>query len=248
LTVTAAYAGNASFGASGPASLSEDVTPASVTMTVAAANNPVGGTGSGKPNKFTATLSPVSPSLAQPTGPVAWTVVSADGMTTLSCSNGSLGKVNVHDQSHCSIPMDQLTAAGAPWSVTAAYAGSPTFAPASATLAGGQAVHQAATKSYVTASPNPVAHSVPLSISASVVAPSFAGTPTGTFTYTFSGAGTSGLTCLGGNTIALSGSGAICSLPSGFSTPNSTFSVSVAYSGDVNDVASTTKTLKIKVH
>jgi hypothetical protein len=249
LTVAVTYAGNASFSASGPTSLSQVIDPATASMTVISANNPPGGTGSGKPNRFTATLAPVGPSTAQPTGTVNWTVVSANGLTAIACSNGSPSKVNVHGQSHCSVPLDQLTAAGAPWTVSASYSGSTSFAPVSALLGGGQDVHQAVTKSYVTASPNPAAHSVPISISASVVAPSFAGIPTGTFTFTFSGAGTSSLTCLGGSTIGLNDSGgAICSLPSGFSTPNSTFSVSVAYSGDANDVASTTKTLKIKVH
>ena len=249
IIVTVTYGGTPDFGASQSSPLSEEVDKAAVTMTVSSANNPPGGTGSGKPNNFMASLSPVSPSVATPTGRVTWTITSADGTTSIPCSNGTPARVNVHGTARCSVPVDQLTAVGAPWSVSALYSGDAVFPSASAVLIGGQTVHKASTKSYVTAAPNPAAHGTAVNISASVVAPPFAGTPTGTMTFSFSGTGSPTITCDGGtDTITLTASGATCALSSGLGSSGSPYTVQASYSGDGNDTASASKVKTITAH
>jgi hypothetical protein len=249
LTASAKFPGNTNYGPSGPQTVTQTITPATVSMVVAGANEPMGGTGSGKPNNFVATLTAVSPSTDLAAGTVNWLVTSSDGSVTISCSNGSPSKVNARGQSHCSVPAGQLTAAGAPWNVSAVYGGNDEFATQSTTLAGGQLVHATTTKTYVTASPNPVVRDSEIQISASVVNPSFAGVPTGSLTFAFTGTNASSIVCAGGsNTIELTSAGALCSLPSGFDVPNSVYTVAVTYSGDGNNGVSSSKVLKIKVH
>ncbi|MFN8040949.1 MAG: Ig-like domain-containing protein [Acidimicrobiales bacterium] len=165
-TVTATYAGDPSFGGSS-STVGQSVGQAATSTAVVSSGSP---SVVGQSVTFTATVSVSAPGAGTPTGSVTFT----DGATTIG--SGSLdgtGKASVSTSA----------LAVGPHTVTATYAGDPSFGGSSSTV--GQSVGQAATSTAVVSSGSPsvVGQSVTFTATVSVSAPG-AGTPTGSVTFT----------------------------------------------------------------
>jgi hypothetical protein len=157
----------------------------------------------------------VNSSKGVPAGTVSFT----DGSTVLCAASLSAGRAS------CSSTSAPVAAAGV---VTATYAGSADFATSSGTTP----IDVVKATSATTASVNPVSTSYgsPVTYRASVTA-QFAGTPTGTVTFSTG----NGALCIA----ALSGGSASCSSAN---APGGTDTISATYSGDVNFDESTGST------
>jgi hypothetical protein len=98
-------------------------TPTSVTVTPFSSS-----VVSGKPNTFTAVITPTKVGAEKISGSVTWTVTGATG-TVVPCS--TINPLSTRGTSRCKIDKDILLAGSAPFTVTASYSGSTsgTFAP-----------------------------------------------------------------------------------------------------------------------
>jgi hypothetical protein len=208
-SLTAVYGGSTNFQTS-TGSLSLPVNAADTTTTVASGTNP---SASGQPVTFTATVSPVAPATATPTG----TVDFKDGATTL-CSAVALS-------SGTATCTTSLASAGS-HTITASYSGDQDFTVSSDTVA--QTVNKAATTTALASSPNPstAGQAVTFTATISVTAPG-GGSPTGSVTFS------DGATTLC-SAVPVSAGTATCSkaLAAG------THSVTAAYSGDATHSSS----------
>ena len=176
---TAVYAGSPDYGSSTSPVFTQVVTAASTTTALTSSPSP---SFYGQAVTFTATVAPVAPSLATPTG----TVTFSEGATTLGTGTLAGGQASFTT----SAPL----AAGSQV-VTASYPGDTGFNPSSGTFT--QQVNKASTTTTVTASPNPSAFGQAVTFTATVspVLPG-AGTPTGTVTFS------EGATTLGTGSLA----------------------------------------------
>jgi hypothetical protein len=179
---------------------------------------------------------------------VQWTIANATATVTIPCSNGDPLKVKRTGVTTCSVGPGQLTAAGAPWSVSADYLGDGNYTTSNGSLTGAQRVHVSSSNTYVGISPNPPERNSAFHLTATVAGPRLAGPPSGTVTFAFTPAGS--ITCDGGsNTISFSGAGgAVCTFASGLPFVSGGYVVSATYSGDGNLHSSTSKSKKISVH
>lgn len=224
-SVTANYSGDTAHAASTSSPTTVTIGPDGTTVSV---NADTVSAVVGKPITFTATVAPVDPGTSVPTGTV--TITTAGGSLCTAALNGSSP-----DQAVCSAAV--MTAGSA--AVTATYSGSPDdTAAASAPLA--IAVSASPTTASVTTSdPAPVVgEAVTLSATVAAASPG-AGTPTGAVTFV----GTAG---------------PLCSAPLDQAAPDratctTTYpatgsdSVTAVYSGDDNDVVSSSLPVQVSI-
>jgi hypothetical protein len=178
--ITARYEGSGNFSASQPLfPLIQTVTQGATTTAVVA--SPAGST-FGQLVTFTATVSPVAPSVTPPSG----TVTFMDGLTVLGTVALSGGQA----------VLQIATLALGPHSITATYNGNADSA-GSTSSAIGQTVGQAVTATGFVSTPNPSAVNQSVSLVATVT--SSGDTPTGTVTFK-DGAGTLATVSLSGGT------------------------------------------------
>jgi hypothetical protein len=209
-TITATYNGGGSFIKSA-GTLSQRVNKASTTTAVTSNVNP---SVSGQVVAFTATVSPVAPSAATPTGAVTF----KDGATSIGqrLLSGGQATLNI-----------RLTTPG-PHSITAVYVGS-TADLTSTSPPLTQTVNQAATTTALSSSRNPslFGQNVTFTAKVSTVAPA-SGTATGTITFK------DGSTTLATvNAPAGTAAFTISTLAKG------THSITATYNGDANHLSST---------
>ena len=162
-SLTASYAGTASFGASTSSAVSQTVSQASTTTTLTSGTNP---SSSGQSVTFTATVAAVAPGAGTATG----TVTFKDGTTTISTGTLSGGIATL---------MTNTLTVGS-HSITAVYSGDANFT-GSTSAALTQTVNQGNTTTTITAhtpSPSVVGQAVNITFTAT----STGGTPTGNVT------------------------------------------------------------------
>jgi Bacterial Ig-like domain (group 3) len=184
---------------------------------------------------YTATVKSSVRSAPTPYGRVVFTITGGGGFTG-SCNAGNTVTLS-SGTAQCSIP-GGLPSSRSPFTVSAAYTDNVDthFNPSSTSLS--QAVAPGGTATSVTSSSNPSVSGQPVTFVATVGITSPArGTLTGAVTF-------SGVTCNGGNTVALSSNMASCSVPAGLSAGASPYSVTATYGSDPNFANSTSAKLK----
>ncbi|MEU9499694.1 Ig-like domain repeat protein [Streptomyces sp. NPDC048196] len=183
LTVHATYSGDAAFDSS-DATDTQTVARAASATTVTSSPDP---SVVGQPVNFTATVTPVAPGAATPTGTV-----------TFDFGDGTTATAPVTDN-RATVVHTYITTNGSPLTVTAAYSGDANIAPSTGTET--HRVAQAATATTLTSSPDPSAVGQQVTFTATVasVAPG-AGAPTGAVTFTFGDATTPVTASLSGGT------------------------------------------------
>ncbi|MBQ0984210.1 Ig-like domain repeat protein [Streptomyces sp. F63] len=169
-TVTAVYAGDASFtGSTGTDT--HTVTAADTTTTVTSSPDP---SVFGQPVLVTAQVLPVTPTGLVPGGTVTFTVSGGGGTTTVPVDTGGAATFTLH-----ALP-------AGPHEITAVYSGDASFTGSTGTDT--HTVTAADTTTTVTTAPDPSASGTPVTISATVTAdPPGSGTPTGTVLFTIDG-------------------------------------------------------------
>lgn len=165
-SITAAYSGDAAFGASTSAALTQTVNQAPTATRVASSANP---SVSGQAVTFTATVTREAPGAGTPTGTV---IFSADG--------SPIGTAPLDATGTATISTSSLTVGN--HDITANYSGDGNFGTSSGSLT--QTVNQAATTTALASSANPSAPGQDVTFTATVTAdPPGAGTPTGLVTF-----------------------------------------------------------------
>jgi large repetitive protein len=214
-TITAVYSGDGEFTASTSAPLTQSVTQAAVTVALGSSANP---SVTGQGVTITATVAPIAPATAVPTGTVT---VAVDGTAlapvTLVAGSATVALPALAVGSH---------------SITAVYSGDATY-PVTTAPALSQSVNQAATTTALSSSADPSAAGAPVTVTATVtaVAPG-AGTPTGQVVFTVDGTAQAPVALASGSaTLALTG------LAPG------THTVTAAYQGSTAYAASTSAAL-----
>ncbi|MFF9511786.1 Ig-like domain repeat protein [Streptomyces sp. NPDC014724] len=209
-TVTAAYNGSPDYAPS-TGTDTQTVNQATTTTTVATTPDP---SVIGQPVTLTATVAPVAPGAGTPTGTLTFTF--GDGTATASAPlvNGVATLTHTY-----------ATRSGSPFTVTAAYNGSPDYAPSTGTDT--QTLNRATTKTALTSSPDPSVVGQPVTFTATVApATPATGTPTGTVTFTW-GDGTASASAPLVNGVA--------TLTHTYATRSgSPFTITAAYGGDTS--------------
>jgi large repetitive protein len=208
--VTATYTDNVDSNDNGSAgALTQTVNPGKTTTGVTSSGSP---SSAFQPVTFTATVSIVSPATGTLSGNVTFSGVTCDGGNSVPVSGGL---------AQCIISAG-LPATGSPYSVTATYGPDPEFANSTSAVVH-QVVTQGADTITLASSPNTcngdictTSQGTPLTFTATVT--SGAGTPVGPVNFVIIPAGKKakdGLTCDGGNSVALSGGQATCTFANG---------------------------------
>lgn len=183
---------------------------------------------SGEAVAFVATVSdPTSRSVA-PVGQVVFTVTSTVDSSTVTCGGAGDTQPVVSKTATCYLGAGLLSSL-APYTVAAAYSDTlnATYGPSSTSLS--QGVSPGKTFTSLAASSNPTVSGQPLSFTASVAVLSPANdTPTGSVTFT-------GVTCDGGNVIAVVAHAAQCTISGGLPSSGSPYKVTAVYGGDPNN-------------
>jgi len=212
-SITAKYNGDSSFAASTSAALTQTLSQAGSSTTLTSSANP---SAFGQAITFTAAIQTVYG------GTATGTVTFLDG-------TASLGTVSVSGNA-AQISLSGLALGS--HSITAKYSGNSNFT-ASTSAAVTQSVTQAATATSVNSNADPSSYGQSVTFTATV-APAYAGTPTGTVTFS------DGSNSLGSATL----SGGIASLTTGAtSLLSGAHSISAKYNGDSNFLASTSANL-----
>ncbi len=146
-SITATYSGDATFGASTSAPLTQDVNPASSMTSLTSSLNP---SVFGQSVTLTVTVAPAPPGAGSPTGTVQFVIDGANVGDPVALSEGSAD-------------ISVATLAPGTHPVVANYSGDAAFAPGSGSLAGGQVVSPAEEPAGDTTppSPNPAAWLTP---------------------------------------------------------------------------------------
>ena len=213
-TIAASYSGDAIYSQASSASVNQGVGQASTTTSIASSANP---SPIAKSVTFTATVIPVEPGAGTPTGTVTFTI---DGTTQAP---------STVDSGVATLTVSSL--AGGDHTVTAAYSGDSNDT-ASTSGALTQAV-QAATTTTMKASANlsVFGQAVTFTVSVKPVAPG-TGTPTGTVTFTIEGTAQTPVSLASGKATLKTNALSV-----------GTHTVTAAYSGDENYLASTSASL-----
>ncbi|WP_413811566.1 Ig-like domain repeat protein [Streptomyces sp. OE57] len=212
-TVTATYSGDADY----TASTGTDVHTVNRAATTTAVSSSPGPGVTGQTVTLTAEVS--APGTGTPTGTVTFDPGDGTPAITAPLSDGTATATHAYS-----------TAAGSPFTVTAAYNGDTGFAPSTGTNT--QTVNKAATTTTVTSSPDPTVtgQTVTLTATVTAVGPG-AGTPTGTVTFSF-GDGTPAATA----PVA----GGMATMTHAYAgTSGSPYAVTATYNGDNGYTSST---------
>jgi hypothetical protein len=236
--VTVAYAGNANFLASS-GSLTATGAQAATTVALASSANP---STSRAAVTITATVAPKPPATGTPAGTVTFTIAGQHGARATCIGFDTVRLAS--GKAHCVIAAGWLAAANGPYTVTARYSGSPTFASSTGTL--NQQVSKAATTTKIQALPARFVAKRPVTFAAIVTAsPANPAPITGAATFT--------VTDGNGHAVACSASGSVsfrllgtyirvswCTAKAGVLTPTGgPYRVVASYAGDSNNAAST---------
>jgi hypothetical protein len=209
-TITAFYSGDPNFNGGMSNSLTQTVTAAATTTTLLSNLNP---SIAGQTVNFTATVAPVSPSAATPSGIVNIVdcINVGGGMGCGQVGSGTLTNGQV------TVPVSTLTPG--PHTITAVYQGTSNFT-GSTSNAVSQFI-QALTSTGVSVSPTPSALNQLVTLTATVTPVGVSGTPTGTVTFVVDNVAQPSASLING----------IASVPYTFTT-NGAHSVMANYSGD----------------
>jgi hypothetical protein len=205
-TITAFYSGDAIFNGDMSNSVIQTVTAAATTTTLLSNLNP---SIAGQTVNFTATVAPVSPSTATPSG-----IVNFIDCTNVGCGQVGSGTLT---NGQVTVPVSALTPG--PHTITAVYQGTSNFT-GSTSNAVSQFV-QALTSTGISVSPTPSAMNQLVTITATVTPIGASGTPTGTLTFVVDNLPQPSAALVGG----------IASMTYTFTT-NGAHSIMANYSGD----------------
>ena len=233
LAVSASYTGSTDFSGSGAGPLNQAIDKAATAISLSSSANP---DPSGQAVTFTAAIAAKAPGVGVPSGAAVWNITSRGGAAVTCATTGSSLSGNTLDET-CTVGAGSLLASGSPYTVAVSYSGDANFNGSSKSTA--EQVQLGSSTVKVTTA---------VSGSSATITATVKGTPagnavTGTATFLVSTKGGSSVTCKGGNSKALSGAEATCSL-SGLKSANSPYSVSVTYAGNAyyGPSVSTTKT------
>jgi hypothetical protein len=210
-TITATYGGDVNFAGSTSPAITETVNKGSSTSTVSSSLNP---SNVGSAVTFTATVTPVAPATATPTG----TVTFLDGASTM-------GTAAVDGTGHATFTTSTLS--GGNHTITVNYGGDANYT-GSTSAAITQTVNGASSTTSLTSSLNPSVVGQAVVFTATVSPGSGSGTPTGTVTF-LDGAATVGTASLSSGKATLS--------TTTLSAKNHT--ITASYGGDSNFAGST---------
>lgn len=231
--ITAIYSGDTNYTTS-TGSLNQKVNKDAVVEQAVASANPV------KPGAsvtFTATVAAKAPGSGTPTGTVTFSVTN-NQFAQINCTGGNTVALS-GGTATCTV--NSLPLKNSPYSVVAAYNGDSNFITNGAFLT--ETVLTPTTTAIKAAPKHPHANEA-FSLTANVSPTSGNGTPTGTATFTIT-EGSNSYSCDAGNTAALQGGSASCSLSGGLA--KGTYTVKVVYSGDSSFETSSAKlVLKVK--
>jgi len=175
----------------------------------------------GQPMTFSAKV--VSAGHGVPGGQVVFTIVANDA-STVSCDTGNT--LNLTAGTAACVVASGLLASAGPYSVAAAYTDTldSNYKPGAGSRS--QNVNQGKTTTSVTASASPSVTGQAITFTAAVAPTSPAsGAPSGTVTF-------AGVTCDGGNTIAIVAGLAQCPVSAGMMSQSTSYAITGAYSGD----------------
>ncbi len=174
-SLTAVYAGNASFNGSTSAPLAQTVNTANTTTALSSSVNP---STFGQAITFTATVTPIAPGAGTRTGTVQFQIDGSNFGSPVSINASGVAT---------SGSISTLTAVSHP--VAAVYGGDANFSGSTSTVIAAQTVNKAATTTSITSDtpdPSTSGQAVVVNFAVAVTAPG-AGTPTGNVTVTVSG-------------------------------------------------------------
>ncbi len=197
------------------------------------------GARTGAPVTFTAT---VAHGAFVPTGTVTFTVTGTS-TTAYTCDSGNVSTLQPNGSgpgavATCTFAAG-LQASDSPYAVSATYSGDPNFTGSVGNL--NATIHLGNTTTTLNSASNPSVTGQPVTFTATVAPQSPAtGTPTGSVTFSINGTGGGSVACdTTGDTVALSGNTASCSIGAGLLAQFSPYTVSGTYSGDSNFATST---------
>ena len=232
-TITAQYLGSVNYSASTSLPLTQTVSKAGATTSVASNTNP---SVTGQQVTYTATVTANAPGSGSPTGNVEF----FDGGTAIASCGGAGGAAlssSSPDTATCTVT---YTSTGS-HTITAQYLGDTNYNSSVVSPSITQTVNKANTTASVSGNPNPATRkkgTVTVTYSANVAVSSpGAGTPTGSIEF-FDG-GTAIASCGGASGVTISGGTATCSIA--YTTAGS-HTITVKYLGDSNFNASPVST------
>lgn len=176
---------------------------------------------------WTATVKSLHTGSPSPTGTVTFTVTGANGAVACASTTPLAASAKSQSQATCTSPV--LSASAAPYAVSATYVPDNTALNTGSTggLNNPQAVAVGTVATVLTASSNPAVTGQPISFTASTTIATGSGTLSGNVTF-------AGVTCDGGNTVALVGGLAQCQIAGGLTAAQSPLGVTATYGGDPN--------------
>jgi hypothetical protein len=200
-SVTATYSGDANFNGAASLGQSEHISLASTMTMLGASADPVD---LGQTVTFSATVSPVAPSVTTPTGTVTFSL-SGPGGAAPTCSGGDAQPLS-GGVATCVLAAGTLASSDSPLVVSAAYGataadGASTASPLVETVSGA-----VATTTTVTSSADPSVGGTAVTFTAQVSPTLGSGHPTGKVTFLVRSAIGQSVTCTGGDTVKVSAS------------------------------------------
>ncbi len=192
--------------------------------------------------RFSATIATTSPGTAGPSGRVTWNITSHSG-ASIACASGTDMVRRINQVTRCNVASGQLRAGDGPYKVSVTYPGGGNFTASAATVT--QPVSRASSRTLVRVTP-PASSGGSASITAVVRGlPRWAGTPSGTVTFSVSGASGQSVPCLSSSTDTLTSGTATCTLTTAASG-GPPYTVKATYSGDSNFNASASNSRSIR--
>ncbi len=223
--------------------------PVAVTINQASTAIQLGSSGqpsrSGRQVAFHSQVAPVAPGAGVPTGTVTFSITGNAGGTA-TCTGGDTVTL-VDGRAVCRVAAGTLQAAQSPYTVVENYSGDADFQPSGNERT--QDVNPLPSRTSLSSSANPSVPGASLTVTA-MVRPRPLSTPepqsgTVTFTNTLAGAGPPP-ECQGGDTVTLFAGQAACTV-SGLTHAASPYKFAAAYSGDTDNLPSTSRPLRQRV-
>lgn len=241
-TVVARYGGDATDAGSSSSSVTVTGEQAQTVLQAGSSGNP---SRSGHAVAFRTTVEVAAPGAGTPTGTVTFAIATAGGQP-VACTNGDTVTV-VGRRADCRVAAGTLQASDGPYHVAETYSGDTDFLPSSATLS--ETVDLLPSRTRITSSANPDTSGAAVTYTA-IIRPRPAAIPepqTGTVTFSFAtSANAPPPACEGGDAVTLFAGQASCTVELSSGTALH-YEVVATYSGDDNNGASSSRTLRQRI-